>query len=407
MGARLTFRLRAHLLLTLLTAMFATSVAAQNRVSENTLYGGLVKLPGTADHRFQASTAPFPLPQADPSIMARPGNRGAAGAAARLILVHPEIRGLLLLDQGRVVFSGLGPGASADTQFYGMSMSKSLMSLAVGQALCRGLIRDLSDRASDYLPGLKREPNYGRASIADLLTMRSGAALNRRAGSPDITGFGYGRRSFGWLTRTGKTDVPSLIWGPLRDSIPAADRAPFPPGDTFIYSNGDSEALGLLLRQVSGKTFARFFADTVLSQVPLQHDGHIEQDRLGNGLVSRGFQFALHDWGRLAQWVMLARGRDDCFGHYLRQATSRQTANACVRTCVGRQWASYGYQMWMDHYDMSGYWWLGYGGQTVATDPVSGRILVKFSTHVTGAGNRALGRLYRDWTAAGQRVVPD
>ena len=407
MRARVTCRLRACLLLTFFTVMLATSVVAKNRVSENTLYGGLVKRPGTADHRFPASDTPFPLLSADPSTLARPGNRAAAQAASRLIRAHPEIRGLLLLDQGSVIFSGLGPGASADTQFYGMSMSKSLMSLAVGQALCRGLIRDLSDRASDYLPDLKREPNYGRASIADLLTMRSGAALNRRAGSPDITDFGHGRRSFGWLARTGTTDVPSLIWGPLRDSIPAADRAAFTPGDTFIYSNGDSEALGLLLRQVSGKTFARFFAETVLSQVPLQHDGHIEQDRLGNGLVSRGFQFALHDWGRLAQWMMQARGQDDCFGHYLRQATTRRAANACVRTCVARQWASYGYQMWMDHYDMTGYWWLGYGGQSVATDPAGGRILVKFSTHVTRSGHRALGKLYRDWTAAGHRAAPD
>ncbi|NDI23874.1 MAG: hypothetical protein EBY76_12630, partial [Betaproteobacteria bacterium] len=65
---------------------------------------------------------------------------------------------------------GVGP----ETQVLSLSMAKPLISILVGSARCKGVIKSLDDKAEIYSPALAGTA-YGAASLRSLLTMRSGA----------------------------------------------------------------------------------------------------------------------------------------------------------------------------------------------------------------------------------------
>ena len=97
---------------------------------------------------------------------------------AQTTIELPGTTALALIDKGVLVFEGVGSGKGVTPQarFASYSMAKSVTALAVGEALCAGRIKDLTDKAEDYAPQLKGTP-YGESAVRDLLMM----AIMRRS----------------------------------------------------------------------------------------------------------------------------------------------------------------------------------------------------------------------------------
>ena len=117
-------------------------------------------------------------------------------------------------------------------------MSKSLVSLLVGQAIARGKLRE-SDRLVDLLPELKTGGDYDKVTVRDLLDMRSGVfvAENYRPYWP----FTGAARMY--LTR----DLPGFI---------ARNREmEFTPGSATAYRSVDTQLLGMALTRATAATW--------------------------------------------------------------------------------------------------------------------------------------------------------
>ena len=90
---------------------------------------------------------------------------------------HPDLKGVVVLCDGKRVSEVYFDGDSAETLHDIRSATKSITATLMGIAIQKGLVHSVNDSIALYLPGL---PHDGKQNITirDLLTMRSGLAAN-------------------------------------------------------------------------------------------------------------------------------------------------------------------------------------------------------------------------------------
>ena len=83
--------------------------------------------------------------------------------------------GLLVIHDQQIVLERYSLGHTEDKPWVSFSVAKSVVSLLFGAAIKDGLIKDVNELVTDYLPRLKGGA-YSGVRIKDLLQMASGAA---------------------------------------------------------------------------------------------------------------------------------------------------------------------------------------------------------------------------------------
>lgn len=153
---------------------------------------------------------------------------------------HPDLRGVVVLVDGRRVAERYYNGETADTLHDIRSAGKSVTSLLVGIAIDRGKIRSVDDPVARYWPEAKGSA-IGDVALRDLLTMRSGlAAFDDDPGSP------------------GNEDKMDAAADPLAFvlSLPRADQ----PGSRYRYNSVTAYTAGVVAAKATGtplESFAR------------------------------------------------------------------------------------------------------------------------------------------------------
>ena len=363
-------------------------------MQEKYVVGGYPAVSTTTPHKLAPSDNIRDLKKDD---LGEKLDRRANKHAERWLENSKKTNALLLIKNGDIIFEGYKSLGREDSEFYSMSMSKSLTSLAIGKALCDGTLRSLDDLAGDYVSELKlNNNNLGRSSIRQLLMMSSGNWLPAFKGQPKVKGgMGFFRngvemKGSAWPMRLGLITVADYIWGDVWRRVD--NKNVFKPGEKFIYSIADTMALAVVLERASNMSVAAYFEKHVWSQIGAEASARWEADKLGVSLAGAGFQARLRDWGRLAIWILEAHASKGCFGDYLRQATRKQIENIRL-TKAGQVYEGYGYQWWTDNKDAAGFWAVGVGSQYMGINPSSSKIIIKFSQE----GESGFYNIFRKW----------
>jgi len=363
-------------------------------MQEKYVVGGYPAVSTTTPHKLAPSDNIRDLKKDD---LGKKLDRRANKHAERWLEESKKTNALILIKNGDIIFEGYKSLGREDSEFYSMSMSKSLTSLAIGKALCDGTLRSLDDLAGDYVSELKlNNNNLGRSSIRQLLMMSSGNWLPAFKGQPKVKGgmgffpMGEEMKGSGWPMRLGQITVADYIWGDVWRRVDNKDV--FKPGEKFIYSIADTLALAVVLERASNMSVAAYFEKHVWSQIGAEASARWEADKLGVSLAGAGFQARLRDWGRLAIWILEAHASKGCFGDYLRQATRKQIENIRL-TKAGQVYEGYGYQWWTDNKVAAGFWAVGVGGQYMGINPKSSKIIIKFSQE----GESGFYNIFRKW----------
>lgn len=146
-----------------------------------------------------------------------------------------------------------------------------------------------------------------------------------------------------------------------------------PSGKEFRYSGTDTLALANIVDQRGG--LIEKFNQHIWSKIGAESPGYWLLDRDNHPIAQAGFSATTRDWARLAMYtVKLHKSGNSCQQQFMKEATSPQLEN---HGRVGRGFSHYGYQTWITKYgEKQAYWWVGYGGQRVAVDPESEKIMV-------------------------------
>jgi len=271
-------------------------------------------------------------------------------------------RAVLIARQGTVIYERYAPGkADRHSTPIGYSMSKSLVSLAVGRALCDGHIPSLEARVHSLVPGLAGT-SWGNASVADLLKMASGAFRTnalQASGWKDAKDAQVHRQIYGRQLQRSYLDLMREV------DAKAAD-----PGATFNYNNYDTIALNILVEKATGSKFSRYFEEVVWDDVGPEAPGAWVTNQAGEVAGYFGFSATPRDWLRIGLYVLERLDRDDCLGRYLKAATREQ---------IQANWLfnrSYGYQIWTQCTRVAGsFCFIGANGQQLIFHPETRTVL--------------------------------
>jgi len=185
------------------------------------------------------------------------------------------------------------------TRHVGYSMTKSVVSLLVGIAMDRGLIRNLDAPISSYLPdyaGL-RASDKDRITLRHLLTMSAGIGFERA------------------------------------------------PGVSFQYNNAETELIGTILKKVTGKGVDVLAQENIFAPLGIEDVAWYKHPVSGLPTSSSGLSLRPRDWAKIGQLV-LNRGAWDG-----KQIVSASWVDQSTAEHIKTDKAAfgYGYQWWIGH----------------------------------------------------------
>ena len=271
-------------------------------------------------------------------------------AAADNAALSADVKSLLVVRDGKLVFERYFNGSDAGEANLIASASKSILSVATGIAIEDGLL-DLDTRIDEFLP-----PDlvgaHGDLTIENLLTMSGGLAM-----SEDPL----------YVADVGPSDLPgepSFVRAVLkRDSVA-------PAGSEFAYSTGLTQVLAAVLTEAAGQSLCDYVSERLLGPLGIDVEKWwVEPD----GYFAGGHSVYItpRELARFGQLV-LQHGTWD--GEQLVPAAwlDRSLAERRDLGCRGAIGAhqGYGFLWWL--YDVNGYQvWnaSGYGGQEVWIAP--------------------------------------
>ncbi|HTO60940.1 MAG TPA: serine hydrolase [Bradyrhizobium sp.] len=247
----------------------------------------------------------------DPTFLCEMGNGIAEGHL-------PNVDSIVVVRHGVLVYERYFGPYDSTTSHVGNSMTKSVVSLLVGIALDRGLIKDLDARAFSFFPEYAdlRTPEKDWITLRHLLTMSAGlnASVSGRMLGLDRDPFRH-----------------ALEGTLVRD-----------PGISFEYSNVETELIGAILQKVSGKTVDVLATEEIFG--PLGIQDFRWYGRLGNDLpmCSSGLSLRPRDWAKIGQLVLnhgAWNGKQIVSASWISQSTTKQVK--------APKTFSYGFQWWL------------------------------------------------------------
>jgi len=271
--------------------------------------------------------------------------------------------GLLVLKGDTVLAERYQYGRSAQHRFASASVAKTVLGMLVGIALYEKKIASLDDKVEQYVPALKGHP-YGETSIRQLLTMSSGIQWRETWGNTRDEGIRLVEN-----TVRGKTEGGA-------DTVLEFNRREAPAGSRFYYASGDSQVLGLVLRNAVGLPLATYLSDKIWQPMGAEANATWLLDKAGYETGYCCINATLRDFGRfgllLANYGAL-NGRQIIPADWVKAAT---TASApYLRVGFATPNNGYGYQTWLIDRD-GRFAALGVRGQAIFIDPASKLVVV-------------------------------
>jgi CubicO group peptidase (beta-lactamase class C family) len=284
---------------------------------------------------------------------------------------------IVMIEKGQLVFEKYKAPATPTSLNFSWSMSKSLTAYTVGALMCEGKIPDINKPAQTYSNDLVGTV-YGEATVKNLLTMSSGVREPLNAGNLIYKQPGTCNPALdcdGWTMVRARTmtNLDLIKHDPDRA---ASWGIPVKSGARFAYNATDTLSLANIAEHNGG--FIESFNKHIWDKAGASESGAWLLDKDGKAIAQAGFSASSRDWGRMAMLtIKQLKSEDKCISNFMKEATTTQISNHGRNG--GKAFSGYGYQTWVmpEKWGIpASYWWVGYGGQRVAIDPVSERILV-------------------------------
>jgi CubicO group peptidase (beta-lactamase class C family) len=312
---------------------------------------------------------------------AMPGYAAGTDGARRLAAYTADYKlaGLLVLQDGQVRLEHYALGHSAQGKWTSYSVAKSVTSVLVGAALQDGYIQSLDDPIVRYIQGLAGS-GYDGVTVRQLLTMTTGVAW--KEDYTDTHSDVY--RLFNTPPEPGLDATTSYMRHVTRAG---------PPGKTWRYNTGETNLLGILVREATHKPLAVYASEKIWVPYGMEQDASWMLDATGAEVGGCCLQASTRDYARFGQLVLDGAhidGRSLVPEGYIEAATRKQAD-------IGRPGAGYGYQWWTR--DDGAFDAIGIHGQTLHIDRARRLVIV-----LNSAWPRATGA---DLSAARSKLIDD
>ncbi|MEM8768853.1 MAG: serine hydrolase domain-containing protein [Pseudomonadota bacterium] len=315
------------------------------------------------------AATPHELPPGEPFALPESFVHGDRVINTEAFLTHTDTAALLVLHDGRVRFENYWLSGGPEVPWLTHSVSKSLVATAVALALQEGLIEDLGDSISNYVPALMGS-GFDGVSIRDVLQMSSGLRWNEDYADPESD-----------LNRFGLT----MLTGSSYDSFVAGRVRQRPPGEYMHYVGMNSQALTMLVRAVTGRSLADYLAERLWQPLGAQDRAYWSTDGEGVELGLGGLSASARDLAKLGELYRLGgswHGAPLLDPAWVTAATTVQAPHLARGERANAQHTmGYGYHWWLPDGDDQDYSAIGIYNQFVYVSPAHEAVIVKLSAY--------------------------
>lgn len=273
---------------------------------------------------------------------------------------------LVIVHNGDIRLEKYGLGFESDGRWTSFSVAKSLTSTLVGAALVDGYIESLDDPVSKYISGLENSA-YDDVTIEQLLTMSSGVAWDETYTDPssDVARFNT------HVAEDGDSNLVSYM-----RQLPRAH----PAGEVWNYSTGETNLIGVLVKEATGKDLADYLSEKIWKPYGMQQDASWLLNDDGTEISGCCIQAATRDFARFGQFILdgaMIEGERIVPEDWIERATTK-------RIGYGAPGQGYGYQWWT--YDNGAFAARGIFGQGIYLDPSRRLVIASNSSWTTALG---------------------
>ncbi|WP_395686331.1 serine hydrolase domain-containing protein [Caenimonas koreensis] len=350
-----------------------------NQAQRDAAFRALDRLPILAKaHVVPAGSTPSPLP---------PGASLKLPVDIDAYMAGQRSAALIIVQGGKVRLERYGLGFDAAGRWTSFSVAKSFTSTLVGAALRDGFIRSMDDKVSQYIPQMKGSA-YDDVSIRQLLTMTSGVQWNEDYADPnsDVARF--------------NNHKPEAGLDALVDYMRRLPRAA-PAGTRWHYSTGETNLVGVLLVNATGKPLAQYLSEKIWIPAGMEQQATWLLSKSGKEISGCCLQAAARDYARMGLFILggaKVNGQAIVPDGWLADATTR-------RTPIDVPGRGYGYQWWT--YDDGSFAARGIFGQGIFIDPQRQLVIASNADWGGGATEPAANRAREEFYRAVQKAVDD
>lgn len=328
--------------------------------------------------------APVPLPRAErddlDALSFTPlGRQGSMTWADSLGANYTD--GIVVLHKGRVIYERYLGALKPEGQHIAMSVTKSFFGLLGGTLVAEGKL-DENAKIAQYVPELK-DSAFGDATVRQVLDMRTGLKYSENYADPQAEIWNHVRAG-GVLPRPPGYSGPQTFYEFLLTVKKEGEH-----GGPFAYKTVNTDALGWVIRRVTGKSIGENLSERIWSRLGMEQDAYFTVDSVGNEFAGGGLNTGLRD---LARFGEMMRGGGQFQGQQIvPRAVVEDIQRGGDRSAFPAQaypqlagW-SYRNMWWVSHNEHGAYMARGIHGQSIYIDPKAEMVIARYGSHPLAA----------------------
>jgi hypothetical protein len=324
----------------------------------------------TTSESFARSTKAKSIPKSN-EVFLLPESYDFDGETQNLenALKHFKTDGLLIIKNNKVIYEDYFNGNTPTSKHISWSVAKSFLSALVGIAVRDGLIDDINDPITKYLPDFK-DTGYDGIKIKNILQMSSGVLFNEDYADPnsDINKFGRAVAAGTSFRDFAKTLTNHKEQGTYNH-----------------YVSIDSQMLGFLLVEVTGMPLREYLHEHIWEKIGMEDSAYYLSDNEDVDMALGGLNATLRDYAKFGL-LYLNNGRWDDeqvvpsawvdASHNMDAPHLQPGVNDLSSSAWG-----YGYQWWVPGFPDTDYTASGVYNQYIYIDPLSNVVIAKTSSN--------------------------
>ena len=225
-------------------------------------------------NEIPASSEPYLFPVGEiPETLPLTINHEGTEYSTTELIEETGTHALVILRDGVITFEYYAEDWDEPRQQNVMSITKTLLSIAIGQLIDRGLVQE-SASIIEYLPQFADYPGMEDVTIKHLLDMQSCIDIPEK----------YPPGPEGWFTPVAQLFATTDVEYVLENNIGFACQ---PGSEEYEYRSANSQFLGMIFKNVTGSSLSEFFANNVWEPIGANHDASWAIDSEGG--YEKGF----------------------------------------------------------------------------------------------------------------------
>lgn len=314
-----------------------------------------------------ASQDPFLFENGKPLILPATFTYKSETFRTNAFLKDTDTAALLILKDGEILYEKYWLTGARDEQWLSHSLSKSVISAAVGLAVRDGHIKSIEDPITNYIPALK-ESGYNNVRIKDILQMSSGIRWDEDYSDPNSD-----------MNRVGL----AMLLGSSYDKLVASMVNERKPGEYHRYTGMDTQALTYLVAEAVGRPVYEYLQEELWRPLGAEHDGFWITDRHGRELGLGGLNATARDFAKFAELYRLGgawRGIQILPADWVAASVTPDAPHLQPGdNPLSDHSLGYGYQWWTPDSESGDFTGIGIYNQFMYVSPKNGMVIIKLS----------------------------